>query len=56
MPVKKHSLNGPPLSIAVNGPAERNVTFRCRYDDVNLWVELPPNFAHNVSADKDYCL
>ena len=45
-----------PLSIAVNGPAERNVTFRCRNDYTSLWVALPPNFAHNLSTDKDYCL
>ena len=45
-----------PLSITVNGPAERNVTFRCRYDDVHLWVALPPNFAHDLQADKDFCL
>ena len=45
-----------PLSIAVNGPAERNVTFRCRYDNANLWVALPPNFAHDLQADKDFCL
>ena len=45
-----------PLSVAVNGPAERNVTFRCRYDDTSLWVGLPPNFANNMSADKKYCL
>ena len=35
-----------PLSITVNGPAERNVTFRCRFDTTAIWVALPPNFAH----------
>ena len=41
-----------PLSITVNGPAERNVTFRCIFDTTSIWVALPPNFAHNLQAER----